>query len=60
MFYGIRRAKFSKILSNLLPGTVMLRAAHHIEELLIYRDFLRDWRLSNLESLSPCVMFSSL
>ena len=36
---------------------MILRAAHHIEALLIYRDFLRDWLLSNLDSLTSCVMF---
>ena len=35
----------------------MLRAAHHIEVLLIYRDFSRDWRFSNLEPLMSSFMF---
>jgi hypothetical protein len=35
----------------------MLRAAHHIEELLIYRGFLRDLRLSNLEPLMSSFIF---
>jgi hypothetical protein len=35
----------------------MLRAAHHIEALLIYSDFLRDWRMSNLESQTSWIIF---